>query len=423
MGTMSEPRDELETTLGAAFAAVAGDVPDASGLAAGARRRHRARRQRRAAAGGIAAVLVLGGSAVALAQGGDGRGDVAQQPDVPGWRSVQVGDARFSVPDDWDEVVCTYPEGGERTIWADPEAGGTDGADACASGGGAIVLGGATFDPATGPGTVTSSEGDASWGGYVGVGDDVLSVQAADREVVLRILASAHLEGQPDVETTPWVRFDRDGMIYDVPAWWGVGEDGDRSAYAVCAARDTSGGSGSADQRAPDTFVLTQPYAGLTVSVAAPTQAVAELVMAGVRVEDGASGAADCTPEDFSQGLLPPEGGVPDPEGGEEPGADARVTVAFGDISAEVPVTWAEHLCDEETLEYSPYDTCTGIGEGLRFADPATYDPPLDEGEIVQHEDSGEPMWGGWVRSGDWIVLVNHPDRAVTEAVLASVRP
>lgn len=292
---------DLEQQLSATLADVAAEAPTAAGLAAAARRRHRLRRQRRLAGGGVLAVLVVVAAGVTIAQrGGDDR--VAKDPanGAQGWQTISSGDARASVPPDWTAHTC---EPG-TPVWAPP------GASACAGGEG-VRFG----DPHpgfrdSGPGEVLRDErgGVSHWRGYVAAGASVLSVDTTDQNLTRRILATARVEGQRRVIAEQWVSFDRFGMTYSVPVWWGVGEKGDRSAYSVCLVER---GAPTAEP-SPDLFVLSGDLGSRGIFViSAPTEAVAQLVMATFEIYNASPG--ECTPEDFALGLLPPEGGAPDP--------------------------------------------------------------------------------------------------------------
>lgn len=293
---------DLEQELTATLAGVAAGAPSANGLADAARRRHRVRRQRRLAAGGALAVLAVIAAGVTVAQrGGDDR--VAKDPadGAQGWQTISSGDARASAPPGWTAHTC---EPGSSVVH------GPTLDEACVSGVGAVIAP-QTSRERRAYGEIVS--GDGGWLGYVSVGEVDLRVFHEDRALVRRVLASGRLEGQPVVDAEQWVTFERDGLTYEVPAWWGVGEEGDRSGYSVCATiapkrLDPKPG----EQRDADHFVLVEDIESIDVTVTAPTQAVAELVMATVEVAPDAA-PAECTPEDFALGLLPPEGGAPDP--------------------------------------------------------------------------------------------------------------
>jgi hypothetical protein len=291
---------DLEQRLSETLAEVAEDAPSAAGLADGARRRHRVRRQRRLAAGGALAALALVAAGVAVAhQGGEDR--VAKDPTdgAPGWRTISSGDARAAVPPDWTAHGCS-----DSATWAPP------GVDPCTEGGGVVFVGRDPGFEVLEEGALLEGPRAGQWVGTTGVGDQYLNVTSPSAELTRQILATARLDGQPVVDGAQWVTFRRDGLTYDVPAWWGVGEDGDRSSYSVCLVEP---GAPTAEP-APDRFVLTSDLGGTgRVVVTAPTEAVAQLVVATVEVEPGAT-PGECVPEDFALGLLPPEGGDgPDP--------------------------------------------------------------------------------------------------------------
>lgn len=348
---------DIEEQVGASLAAAAEGAPDAGGLAAGARRRHRVRRQRRIAVGGVAAALVVAVSAVAIGTRGGERNDLAEDPtETPSAasRTIASGAARAEIPADWKAFECgagpdaptnygpadSNPCSADRlrTFWMErPEGYSADEA-------GKILEG--------------RDEQDAPyWLGSVSAGNRVLVVGTADADLTRQILASARLNGQPLVDgSSPWVGFSRGVITYDIPAWWGVGEDGDRSGYSTCVAIDhTSRGLRLAEQVDPQTYVLARPFDGKAVTVTAPTQAVAQLVMATVVHYPMVSAMGDCSPEDFNVGLLPPEGSAGAPVEGEESApaggsvaADAR---SFAADLEERYATEGEYPIDESTVE------------------------------------------------------------------------
>ncbi|KRB77888.1 hypothetical protein ASE01_06815 [Nocardioides sp. Root190] len=399
---------DLEQQLSATLAGIAKDAPSAVGLADAARRRHRVRRQRRLAAGGaLAAVVVIAGG-VAVAQRGDDA-HVAKDPadGAPGWQTISSGDARAAVPPDWSAHTC---EPGTPVVH------GPTVDEACVGGVGAVIAPQLTRERRP-YGELVS--GDGGWLGYVNVGEEDLRVFHEDRELVRRVLATGRLEGQPVVDAEQWVSFERDGLTYEVPAWWGVGEDGDRSDYSVCLTPAVDGGS-SSEQRDPATFVFSETSGPQgTVVVTAPTQAVAELVMATVEVGPDAT-PGECAPEDFMVGLLPPEGG-----GNTDPVEEQSLVrfeeVQFDGITLDVPLGWSLKETCGRTVEITPGTACNAplSGGAVLFYDESLFDPAMGQGEIVGG--SGEP-WVGYVLRGDYAVYVAHPERGVVEAMLDLVR-
>lgn len=402
---------DIEERLSATFNAAAQDAPDAIGLAAGARRRHRLRRQRRIAVGGVVTVLVVVMAAVTTGTyGGDGvANDPTPTPPSSGaWQTIGRDGVVASVPTSWRRHEC----GGDAPAIHAP-------VDPCDSWTGAAFYGSSNYDAATGPGSVVGTDGVQM--GHVSVGSFVLAVADVDRDLVRRVLASARVDGQPVVDGTRWVTFDRGGMAYEVPAWWGMGEEGDRSGYSVCLSPVEGAGVSSSEQLDATHYVMREvPGPEGTVVVTAPTQAVAELVMATVEVDPDAE-PAPCTEEDFNLGLLPPEGSGGEVVKGVEMALDV---VEFDDIVLEVPAGWSRKEDCGLVVQFSPGQDCAAgeSGEGVRFLDAATFRPAMAEGQVMQSVDDAM-QWGGFVLRGEYAVFVASPDKAVAELLLSRVRP
>jgi hypothetical protein len=214
------------------------------------------------------------------------------------------------------------------------------------------------------------------------------------------------------------VSFERNGVGYEVPAFWGVGEKGDRSGYSVCTAAVTTRMQ-TADQVDDRSYRIVGQFRTLRVTLTAPTQAVAELVWASVTDAPVAVGDGGCAEEDFNVGLLPPEGSSGEPVEGSESGLEV---VGFGEILLEVPSSWSVKDECGDFVEYSPGGTkCTDLGEGVRFLTPVP-DYAYGEGALVQEDVDGLTMWTGYVERGDYAVVVRHPDRAIVELLLSKVR-
>ncbi|HWJ10172.1 MAG TPA: hypothetical protein VNS46_12395 [Nocardioides sp.] len=212
-----------------------------------------------------------------------------------GWQTISRDDVRAEVPADWVQVSCA---GEPQPRWAPPTA------DPCGAWTGVGFFGSATFDPMMEPGVLLRSD-DGNDHGYVYAGDFALSVSVADRALVRRILASARIDGEPVVDARQWVTFDRHGLVYEVPAWWGVGEAADRSEFSVCLVPAETAGRQA--YSTGSSYVLTgDPGPAHVVRVVAPTQALAELVLDSVDSSSALAGQ-DCTPEDFATALLPGE--------------------------------------------------------------------------------------------------------------------
>ncbi len=410
---------DLEQQLTGTLAQVAEDAPGAAGLAGAARRRHRVRRQRRLALGGGAIALVVGLGAVVV--GGLGSNDRATDPvDDPapeGWQTISQEDVRAQVPADWRKVTCGE---GEIPRWTPPSD------EPCAQWQGAAFFGGALYDAIVGPG-VSQSGGDGMAGGHVYAGDLVLSVGGIEADLARRILATARVEGQPTVDGSTWVAFERGALAYEVPAWWGVGEGADRSGYSVCATLAKGRKSLPPEQVDAAHVVLREVVGDRMVTVAAPTQAVAELVMATVEVDGRARGDAPCAPEDFATGDFATgdfaTGDAPDedfPAVG-EPGWELT-PVGYEGISAEIPTYWAENFCNEAP-QWTPYEDCTRPGEGLRLYG-AGYPAALgrEPRELWREDVDGRTYWTGYVLRGDVSVVITHADKDSARALLDRVR-
>lgn len=303
---------DLEQELAGVLAGVAEQAPGAVGLADAARRRHRVRRQRRIAVGGAVAALVVGLGAVVVGGlgGTDRASDPVDDPGPEGWQTVEVdgGAALVSIPPDWSAFTCDQA-GDAEPVYGPSES------ETCAEGVGVVFLP-EGMRGETDYGAIVGTDGGSL--GYVLAGEYEVRAFHEDAALVRQILSTARLEGDPVLDGSRWVSFERDGMAYEVPAWWGLDEDADRSAYSACFV--VSETPGRAAYGTDDSYVLTdRPGPGEVVRVTAPTQALAELVLATVDAS-AATPSEDCAPEDFSTGLLPgestPGAGTP-VEGGE----------------------------------------------------------------------------------------------------------
>ncbi|HWI43061.1 MAG TPA: hypothetical protein VNS81_05540 [Nocardioides sp.] len=280
---------DLEQSLGEALGAAAEDAPTATGLAAAARRRHGVRRQRRLVAAGVAAVVVVAAAATTAVttSGGDGGGRVADHPKTssPGWKTVQRDGLLVDVPVDWSSLTC---QGLAR--WSPSSS--------CRSHVGLWVVPSANFDPKNGPGVLSLID-DGRWTGWVtgSQGRDA-SVVTPDRELTRRILASVHEPGQPAADGSRWTTFERYGLRYQVPDHWGVGATGAHSGYGVCGRLRVAGDTDGTERRDASHVAIAHVEGRTLVTVTAPTQALAELVLAGVKVV-GEPGGKDCTTEPF----------------------------------------------------------------------------------------------------------------------------
>lgn len=278
---------DFEERLSAVLADRADDAPQAVGLAEVARRRHGVRRRRRLAVGAVAVVLaIVAPAAVLTGAGGDGAGDEVVGNDETStaptgqWQTVAEGEVRVEIPGDWSRFTCDF-DGFEGEVFGPTEV------DACGFGTYVALYGSATFDPAHGPGVITEgveSVVPASWGGYVYAGDQAAVSSTPDRDLTRRILASARVEGQPEVDASEWRTVEDRGIQVDIPERWGLGTDADLTSYAVCV---TPGDRDDPPELEPEgdvdeVGVGLSYVSGRWVSVSAPTQAVGDLVMATV---------------------------------------------------------------------------------------------------------------------------------------------
>lgn len=404
---------DLEQELTGTLARVAEDAPGAVGLADAARRRHRVRRQQRLALGAGAVALVVGASVLVWSTGGNDRAsDPVVDPAPQGWQTIRQEDVRAQVPADWQKVSC--PDS-PAPRWAPPDP------DPCGDWRGAGFFGSATYDAMVGPGVLQRSD-DETVNGYVSAGAFVLAVSDRDPALVRRILATARVEGQPVVDGSTWVTFERGALSYEVPAWWGLGEQSDRSGYSVCAVTAKGQEAPAPEQLDDSHVVVRQVVADRIVTVAAPTQAVAELVLGTVELDERARGDAPCAPEDFTTGLLPGEFEQGTGEGAES-SVPVSVEVEHDGIAFSVLDGWREKRCGG-LVQYTPGPACQDIrrSEGIQLLDASSFEPAMDEGVLVRGGSGPTRLWAGYVRRGAWAVLVVHPDKATAQTLLDLVR-
>ncbi|GAA3544784.1 hypothetical protein [Nocardioides daeguensis] len=372
---------DVEERLGTALAAIADAAPRGAGLADAARSRYRRRRQRRVVAAGVAAVLVVVAGGLLLARPEPREGHVTTPSRAGDWQTIRQGEAVAEVPGDWRRSECAG-----RIVYAP--------SDPCTDWKGAGFSGAANYDPAMGPGVILRFPADDDeWTGYVYVGQQVLSVSDPDRDLVRRVLASARLDGQPVVDGSRWVPRSGGVVSYEIPVGWGLPQ-GDRSGYSACVAlaRGTPVSEQQVDVR---TYRSTQHFDAFAVTVTAPTRAVADLVLGTVAVHPEVSRMDRCTGEDA--GLVPVE-------------ADG--------VKLEIPRDWDAHSCGD-LPQFGPGTTCraSSEAEGVQFLYAATYQPAMDEGEVVRNG----ALWGGYVRRGEYAVLVTARDRALVTRLLERV--
>jgi hypothetical protein len=276
---------DFDERLSLALRTGAADAPEAHALAAGARHRLRARRQKYAVAGTAAvAVLAIALPTALIASNGDSGSEVGGDPtttitDVDGeWQTVGRDGAEMDLPANWRQEECEF-----AGVVSIPRYG-PQGGDPCDMGGtSAAFYGSATFDASELPGVV--QRGDGEWSGYVTAGDDwVVWAATPDQDVTLRILASARAEGEAVVAATAWERGRDQGLVWEIPAGWGVGA-GAGAPYGVEVGDRPAGErvKRSLPERVGDGAVRMYGHIGSQrVTVTAPTRAVAELVLSSV---------------------------------------------------------------------------------------------------------------------------------------------
>ena len=110
---------------------------------------------------------------------------VADSAPGEGWKTIEHEGVRIDIPSAWDRLDMSSCEF-QFERWAQPDS------SACDFEGGVAFYASATFDPAHRPGVRRTAEnGNATWGGYVYVGDFAVYTSDGDREVVREILDSA----------------------------------------------------------------------------------------------------------------------------------------------------------------------------------------------------------------------------------------
>lgn len=374
---------DVEDTLAAALTRIAAQAPQAGGLADGARRRHRRRRQRRAVVAGVAAILVVVAGASTLARTTPQADRVASPSRADDWQTIRQGDVMAEVPGDWRRHECHG-----RLVYA--------AVDPCTNWTGAGFSSGATYDAAMQAGVILRyPDDDREWSGYVYVGQDVLSVSDPDKDLVRQVLASARLDGQPIVDGSHWDFKDCGAISYEVPVDWGV-PSGDAADYSVCVmpAREHTAPDGQLDVRR---FRASRVIDAAAVTVIAPTRAVADLVLGSVDVLASTVGRRDrCPSED-----------------------ERLVPVEAAGVNLQVPRAWKAHRCGE-LPQFGPGPGCrtSNDDEGVQFLRAATFQPSMDEREIVRHGG----VWGGFVRRGEYAIFVTARDGLTVLDVLDHVQ-
>lgn len=305
---------DFEERLSAVLAGQADDAPQGGGLAEAARRRHGVRRRRQLAVGAVAVVLAITAPVAVLAGGGgDGARDELVGNDGTStaptgeWQTVEDGDVWVAIPGDWGRFSCDF-DGFESEVFGPTEV------DACDFRTYLAFYGSATFDPFAGPGVISANEDadDPGWSGYVYAGDLAVTSSTGDRELTRRILASARVAGQPEVDGSEWRTVEDLGIRVDIPEFWGLGAEADLELYAVCVAPGERDDPPELQPKADvdEVGVGLSYVSGRWVSVSAPTQALGDLVMATVEAT-AASSAIGCVRDDFGDGLSGAEPAFP----------------------------------------------------------------------------------------------------------------
>jgi hypothetical protein len=273
---------DFDERLTAVLAAGSDDAPHPAGLAAAARRRHVRRRRTRVAAGGGAAAAALVGVVLVAGGAGEGHGDrmVADNPTTTppasGWQTVVHDDVSVDLPGDWQSFTCDF-DGFTSEIYGPTRD------DACGFGTYVAFYASATFDPADLPGVITTGRGpeNGTWGGYVYAGQYAVSASTIDADLTRHLLATARLASEHPIDVTEWWSLHEVGIRAEIPAYWGLGPGADLTDLRVCAAPGERNHEPELDPEPGTTS-----YAGLAyddgrwISVSAPTQALADLVVA-----------------------------------------------------------------------------------------------------------------------------------------------
>lgn len=229
-----------------------------------------------------------------------------------GWHTVEHDGVLVDVPAGWDRLDTSSCEFAFVRF-------GPEGADPCGfEDEGVAFYGSATFDPAFRPGL--QPEDDGGWSGYVYTGERAVNGWFDDRETGLRVLGSARQQGEeiPDL-SQGWRTAKYGGLFADVPAAWVQGHlnawcldesvpgwierPGMAGPDVDCV--ESSNGYGllfqegilrgtegvypheSGDQYPIGSWIgLGMTRSGRYVTVVAPTQALAELIVASVRPDE-----------------------------------------------------------------------------------------------------------------------------------------
>ena len=60
--------------------------------------------------------------------------------------------------------------------------------------------------------------------------------------------------------------------------------------------------------------------------------------------------------------------------------------------------------------------------EGVRFLDTRSFQPSMGEGVVIESQDNGVILWGGYVLRGDYAVFVTQPDKETAQQFVSLVR-
>lgn len=263
---------DFEDRLSAVLVAEVEHAPTVTGLAAAARRRHVARRRRKIAAGATAVVLAVAVPTMALDLGGTGSDRTASDPAPSGWQTIEHRGTQLEIPADWGLNTCRGEPSTEVVQYS--AAGGS-----CEEDAGFLSI--YPAEEGETPGVVERfqwSDGPMVWGGYVEAGEWGLGMWHADRDVVLQVLASFRLEGQPQVVADHWYSSVFAGRRYRLPSGWGV-EAGVGEGYLV----DGMDAYYVGPERGQQLDASHYRRLDSSVIVTGPTRAVVDLVWASIK--------------------------------------------------------------------------------------------------------------------------------------------
>lgn len=273
---------DLDERLTGALTRAATDAPAAHGLAERARSRRRRRTRSRGAIGvtAVAAVTaaVIAGAPAVLSTSDDGGHAEPAGGDDGDWHTITMsveGDAILAeLPAGWgalDTADCRFPV----------TAYGPEGTDPCAVPQPLVVRGSANADFADLPGTLHH---DDEWSGYVLSGQAALMASDPERATVRRILASARVEGEDQVDVSAWTvarppTRDVHGQGDVITATLPTGADVEIKVHPGYPDCDP----GRTPARRDRTLWTASLCRDRIVTVTAPTQALTDIVAASVR--------------------------------------------------------------------------------------------------------------------------------------------